>query len=103
VGSGSVLSGPEDEEERVAAELGLLGIRYLSRRTFAQVKHVRPPDILLADLVRQAESASPHERLVTLGRQHRQRAQACANWTGTCENVAQHLLRSWELEARWKQ
>lgn len=47
------LSGPESEEERIVAELESLGIRYLSRRTSAQARHVRPPDVLLADLVRQ--------------------------------------------------
>jgi hypothetical protein len=46
-------SGSEGEEERIVAELGLLGIRYLSRRTSARVEGVRPPDALLADLVRQ--------------------------------------------------
>jgi hypothetical protein len=47
------LSGPESEEERIVAELESLGIRYLSRRTSTQAKHVRPPGVLLADLVRQ--------------------------------------------------
>lgn len=41
------------EEERLVAELGLLGIRYLSRRTAFQPEKVRPPEALLADLVRQ--------------------------------------------------
>lgn len=167
-----------EEEERIVAELESLGIRYLSRRTFIQATGVRPPDVLLADLVRQPsarvrsaviavllahpehaaavpaalehlrpterltlqlfytaavllqqehakrlrafadghqlpdwfsaelglpQTAPPHERLEALGRQHRQRTQARVNWTGTYESVAQHLLRSWELEARWNQ
>jgi len=178
VDPGSVLSGLEREEERIVAELGLLGIRYLSRRTSTRAKRVRPPDVLLADLVRQPsarvraaviavllarpeyapavpaalerlgpaerltlqlfytaavllqqehserlrrfmagrrlpdqfsaelglpETAPPHEQLAALGRQHRQQTQACVNWTGTYESVAQHLLRSWELEAQWNQ
>ena len=41
------------EEERVVAELELLGIRYLSRHTSDRAESVRPPDVLLADLVRQ--------------------------------------------------
>ena len=41
------------EEERLVAELELLGIRYLSRHTSDQAESVRPPDVLLADLVRQ--------------------------------------------------
>jgi hypothetical protein len=170
------LSGSEGEEERIVAELELLGIRYLSRRTSAPVDSVRPPDALLADLVRQPsarvraaviavllahskyataipraleklasperltlqlfytaavllqqehtarlqrfvainqlpdrfsselglpELPSPHERLAALGQQHQRRTHTHVNWTGTYESVAQHLLRSWELEARW--
>jgi hypothetical protein len=41
------------EEERLVAELSLLGIRYLSRQTSFQPDKVRPPEALLADLVRQ--------------------------------------------------
>lgn len=41
------------EEERLVAELGLLGIRYLSRQTAFQPAKVRTREALLADLVRQ--------------------------------------------------
>jgi len=41
------------EEEKLVAELALLGIRYLSRQTPDQASKVRPPETLLADLVRQ--------------------------------------------------
>ena len=41
------------EEERIVAELGLLGIHYLSRQTAFQPARVRTPQALLADLVRQ--------------------------------------------------
>jgi hypothetical protein len=166
------------EEERVVAELELLGIRYLSRHTSDRAERVRPPDVLLADLVQQPsarvraaviavllahpeyaeavpaalqqlrpaeqwtlrlfytaaallqqeyserlrafgagqwlpdrfavdlglpDTASPRERLVALGRQHRQRTQAYVNWVGTYESVVHRLLRSWELEAQWNQ
>jgi hypothetical protein len=40
-------------EERLVAELEMLGIRYLSRHTLDQAEGVRPPDVLLADLVQQ--------------------------------------------------
>lgn len=164
------------EEERVVAELELLGIRYLSRHTSDRAERVRPPDVLLADLVRQPsarvraaviavllahpdyaeavpaalerlrpaerrtlrlfytaavllqqeyagrlrsfvtgqwlpdrfavdlglpDAASPRERLVTLGRQHRQQTQTYINWVGTYENVVRCLLHSWELEVQW--
>jgi hypothetical protein len=47
---------PVSEEERLVAELDLLGIRYLSRQTAFEAVEVRPADILLADLVRQRSS-----------------------------------------------
>jgi hypothetical protein len=43
----------ENEEEKLVAELELLGIRYLSRQTAYRPNAVRQPDKLLADLVRQ--------------------------------------------------
>lgn len=46
------------EEEALVAELNLLGIRYLSRQSTYQANQVRPPERLLADLVRQ-----PHARV----------------------------------------
>lgn len=49
-----------NEEERLVAELELLGIRYLSRRTSYRAPGVRPPEQLLSDLVRQ-----PHARVRT--------------------------------------
>ena len=42
-----------EEEEILVAELSLLGIHYLSRNTALQPDGVRPPEALLADLVRQ--------------------------------------------------
>jgi len=164
------------EEERLVAELELLGIRYLSRHTSDRAERARPPDVLLADLVRQPSArvraaviavllahpeyaeavpaalqqlrpseqrtlrlfytaavllqqeyaerlrayvagqwlpdrfavdlrlpgaALPRERLVALGRQHRQQTQVYVNWVGTYENVVRCLLHSWELEAQW--
>ena len=41
------------EEERIVAELEVLGIRYLSRQTPERAEHIRLPAELLADLVRQ--------------------------------------------------
>ena len=164
------------EEEQLVAELELLGIRYLSRRTPDRAKRVREPDALLTDLMRQPSArvrnaviavllahpeyaeavpaalerlrpaeqqtlrlfytaavllqreyaerlqsfvvgrqlpdwfaddlglpsaASPRERLVALGRRHRQQTQSVVNWVGTYENAARCLLHSWELEVQW--
>jgi len=41
------------EEEKLVAELELLGVHYLSRHEPYQARQVRPPAVLLADLVRQ--------------------------------------------------
>jgi len=167
-----------EDEEQVVAELELLGIRYLSRQTAEAATQVRPPERLLADMVRQpsarvraavialllahpdfAEAApaalrriGPAEqitlrmfytaavllqqtygqrllsalgsrwralpdlysgelgvpssgtlsqRLTLLGQQHRRKTRIAVNWAGTYENVAQRLLRSWDLEASW--
>ena len=46
-------------------------------------------------------STSTRQRLMALGRQHRQQTRVDVNWVGTYESVARRLLRSWELEARW--
>ena len=46
------------EEEILVAELDLLGIGYLSRQSSYQARHVRAPEALLTDLVRQ-----PHARV----------------------------------------
>jgi hypothetical protein len=45
-----------DQEERLVAELQMLGIRYLSRKESFQVQRVRPAHQLLADLIRQPSS-----------------------------------------------
>jgi hypothetical protein len=41
------------EEEKLVAELDVLGIRYLSRQSSYRASRVRPPETLLADLIRQ--------------------------------------------------
>jgi hypothetical protein len=46
-------AGDTGEEEQLVAELELLGVLYLSRRTPDHAERVREPDVLLADLVRQ--------------------------------------------------
>jgi hypothetical protein len=51
--AGTALSKGISEEEKLVAELELLGIRYLSRQTVYQAAEVRSAMILLSDLVRQ--------------------------------------------------
>lgn len=46
------------EEEKLVAELELLGVAYLSRQSSWQVDQVRSPEFLIADLIRQ-----PHARV----------------------------------------
>jgi hypothetical protein len=43
-------------QERLVAELETLNVRYLSRQTTVQAKKSRPPERLLADLIRQPNS-----------------------------------------------
>jgi len=43
----------------------------------------------------------PTERLAWLGRMQRRKTRVAANWTGTYENVARKLVRSWEMQAQW--
>jgi hypothetical protein len=57
--------GEPAEEERLVAELSLLGIRYLSRQTSFQPDEIRPPEALLADLVRQP-SARVHAAVIAV-------------------------------------
>lgn len=44
------------EEEQLVAELELLGVRYLSRQTNYQATQVRPPAVLIADLIKQPDA-----------------------------------------------
>ena len=48
-------------------------------------------------------SQSPDETLKRLGRLQQQETGAVVNWCGTYEDVAQRLLRRWELELQWNQ
>lgn len=172
-------SSVSEQEEHLVAELETVGIRYLSRQTEEQAVQARPPEQLLADLVRQPTSRvrtaviavlladpaisrfvplavrrlnsseantlklfytaaftlqrlyaarlqpflgarwqwlpdlyarefglspdlMPDKLLRQLGQVHCQQTGSILNWTGTYQNVAQHLLRQWELESRWK-
>lgn len=63
------------EEEALVAELELLGIRYLSRQTPYQAVRVRPPALMIADLVRQP-NARVREALIALFLAHPQYAGA---------------------------
>ncbi len=45
----------------------------------------------------------PDELLTQLGHEQQRMTGIMANWTGTYENVAHHLMRRWELEQKWNQ
>lgn len=53
------------EEESLVAELDLLGVSYLSRLAISHPASVRPPDRLLADLLRQS-SARVREAVIAV-------------------------------------
>jgi predicted nucleotidyltransferase len=45
---------------------------------------------------------TPAERLAWLGREHRRRSGTMVNWAGSYEQVAQRLMRRWEVERQWQ-
>ena len=63
------------EEEKLVAELDLLGIRYLSRQSPYQARQIRRPEVLLADLVRQP-SARVRAAVISVLLAHPEFAQA---------------------------
>jgi len=48
------------------------------------------------------ENEDARQQLKELERIHQKRTGVVLNWSGTYENVAQHLIRRWELERTWK-
>lgn len=58
------------------------------------------PDLFSAELGLPLAD-SPSERLAALGRLHAGLTAMAVNWAGTYANVADRLLRRWELEQRW--
>lgn len=56
-------------EEQVVSELDALGISYLSRQSSSSVERVRPPEQLLADLIRQP-SARVRQAVIALFLSH---------------------------------
>ena len=80
------------EEERVVAELELLGVRYLSRRTADRAERARPPDVLLADLVRQP-SARVRASVIAVLLAHPEYAEAVPAALGRLRPAEQQTLR----------
>jgi hypothetical protein len=58
------------------------------------------PDLFFVELGL-ASDVSPEDMLQELGTVHRTQTGMMVNWTGTCQNVAHHLLHRWELEQQW--
>ena len=58
------------------------------------------PNLFARELGVPASNKSPQDTLKRLGRLQQQQTGAVANWQGTFEDVAQRLLRQWELEAQ---
>lgn len=77
------------DEERLVAELELLGVRYLSRQTAYAVDHVRPADLLLADFTRQP-SARVRQALIALLLAH-------PEYAGAAPAALTHLTSSRQL------
>jgi hypothetical protein len=60
------------------------------------------PDCYSAEFI-PALYDSPEQNLKLLGVEHQLRSGKIANWTGTYDHVARHLLDQLELEAQWNQ
>lgn len=58
------------------------------------------PDLFSAELGLPA-AGTPGARLAALSRVHARLTNTAVNWAGTYDNVAQRLLRRWELERVW--
>jgi hypothetical protein len=43
------------------------------------------------------------EKLAALAGKHQRQSQKMVNWTGSYQQVARHLIRSWEVERLWEQ
>jgi hypothetical protein len=66
------------EEEKLVAELDLLGIRYLSRQSSYQARRTRSPELLLTDLIRQP-SARVRTAVISVLLAHPQYARAISS------------------------
>jgi hypothetical protein len=93
-------SDPQDlsEEERLVAELDLLGVRYLSRQTTYRPARVRSPQVLLVDLVRQP-SARVRAAVIAVLLSHPEYAEAVS---GALEHLGpseRFILRSFYVAA----
>jgi hypothetical protein len=79
---------------------------FLQRLYAAQLRSLCPghwavlPDIYSGELIGEITN-SPQKNLELLGQAYQTRTGEVANWSGTFDDVARHLLRQLELEARW--
>jgi hypothetical protein len=81
------------EEEKLVAELGILGIRYLSRQSSYCAKQVRPPETLVADLIRQP-SARVRSAVIAVLLAHPEYAEAVPAALEQLDREGQLTLRS---------
>ncbi len=79
----------------------ILQQKYADRlRVFLGSRWQRLPDLYSAGLgIRPGQA--PEEGLRSLGLIHCQVTGVVLNWSGTYENVVQHLLHRWEKEKQW--
>jgi hypothetical protein len=95
-----------NQEERLTLKLLYTAAVILQKkysehlRLFLTTRWEWLPDLYSAELGL-ATDQPPDDLLCALGATHRRRTGILLNWTGTYENVAQHLLHRWELEKQW--
>jgi hypothetical protein len=86
------------EEEKLVAELELLGIRYLSRQLPYQAGKVRSPETLLADLVRQP-SARVRAAVIAVLLAHPEYAEAVPAALGKLQSSERLILQGFYMAA----
>ncbi len=90
------------EEEKIVAELELLGLHYLSRQTAYRAECVRPAEVLLADVIQQP-SARVRLALIALLLAHPELAEAVPAALQRLPPSAQLTLRIFYTAAVWLQ
>lgn len=79
----------------------LLQQKYADDLRQAAQGELKPLPDLFSDELGIPSNATLASQIDALGRVHRCATNVVANWTGTYDNVAQKLLRRWEMERRW--
>jgi hypothetical protein len=76
-------------------QLYLNGLRPFIQKNWRDLENLYSAELLPSLAV------SPEENLKRLGQVHQQQTGKIANWPGTYDNVARHLIHQLQLDAQW--